>query len=616
MATQTYTPKVHDVWNTLDEYGLLLGIPRIPGEDNRTYLKRLESAVSAQRGSSLQALVNTISAMLGLSSYTVTGQRHFQLSYKPVVSKDDGTPLSITVTIDGVGQTQLDESTWDSATDGFIIWKEWDGTYSQMLEFKKVPADGSTIIVQYWTYTNYDYAEVVDTFTGVDAQTPGNNQIEIYEVSDPGFIAQYTDANGNLQDPYLRLLLDINALYKRTWGEFKWDRFYWDDGTKLNVLKSYYDGPTLTDTSAYENGVGYGGALKMVGINENGEALILPGYFFLKGKEYYLFANKHYLVLDPNDYGGSLANIPLTITYRDEFDNEISENIHPRWGAPIVVTRPVNYNMLIIGYGGHKLVDINDPGLRKIYDHEYFSFDIVGDDIAECYQYITRDTSGTYFEPTPTKLRKRTAAPTEVILPSDNDYFIITPGSKQTLITINTNYTSNTHLVEMEIGGDVHAVSGLKGPVLDNNEYSIAGTYLGIGSLVPIDVLRVYASRDSVKLNQTFGISVEVIDIEGARMGGVEIIIDPPSGVTIQMENTGSQDGELGHTYNDGTLYGRLKIIDPGTVTAGSTIQFTVRARVVTTASWDSEYNLTAINTNGNEKTFEWTQTLEIRYDG
>jgi len=686
MSTQSYKPITHDIWNVLDEYGLLLGIQRFPGEDNRSFMSRLRSAVTVERGTSLQGLLNAISAILGLSSYTLTGQRHFQLSYKPVDKDDQLQAQSINVQIDGVSQTQIDESIWDSATDGFIVWKEWDGTYGQMLEFKNAPADGATITVEYTTKIDDNYVSVKDTFTGVGAQAPGSNQIEIYEVASTDFINQHKTPTGQLDDEYRRLLLDINSLYKRTWGEFQWDKFYWDDGTKLNILESYYDGQGVIQSDAYENGVGPGDALKMIGINEKGEALILPGYFYLNGQEYYLFANKHYNILDPNDYGGFIPdNVTLTYTFVDLYDQVHTVNIHPRHEAPIVVSRPDITDLLKIDYSGDRIVDIDDPDLKKIYDPGLL--DIAGDNIAKCYQYpfmvpmqpqetstydvggpnehkhtwtfnnnivdaanqngytdraadghyhqitrgvvqpagsdnhthtITVPTNYGFYEPTPTLLRKRISDPAETPLPRDSEYFKLTISDDKTAITVEP-YRNLIHRVEFEVGNNICVVSGLTGPVLDNNRFNVSAVFLGIGSLVPLGTLQVYSSRYSVKLNQPFGLSIQALDIEGARMAGGEVLVDAPAGVKISEEIGNAQEDSLslGHIYNDGTLYRRLKItyVDSGSIPSYPDIDFTVRVRFTTTADWDTEYGLTPISTNENEKTFEWTKTVRIRYD-
>jgi len=96
-------------------------------------------------------------------------------------------------------------------------------------------------------------------------------------------------------------------------------------------------------------------------------------------------------------------------------------------------------------------------------------------------------------------------------------------------------------------------------------------------------------------------------------------LVDAPAGVKISEEIGNAQEDSLslGHIYNDGTLYRRLKItyVDSGSIPSYPDIDFTVRVRFTTTADWDTEYGLTPISTNENEKTFEWTKTVRIRYD-
>jgi hypothetical protein len=56
-----------NIWNCFDEIGLLLGLPRIPGEKNKTYKDRLTDVYAHPADATYQGLVNGVSRELGLS---------------------------------------------------------------------------------------------------------------------------------------------------------------------------------------------------------------------------------------------------------------------------------------------------------------------------------------------------------------------------------------------------------------------------------------------------------------------------------------------------------------------------------------------------------------------
>ena len=66
------TPEVYNVWNCFDEFGLLLGLPRIPGEYNREYQERLTDVYTNPANSTYQGLIYGVSRELGLSQDDVT----------------------------------------------------------------------------------------------------------------------------------------------------------------------------------------------------------------------------------------------------------------------------------------------------------------------------------------------------------------------------------------------------------------------------------------------------------------------------------------------------------------------------------------------------------------
>jgi hypothetical protein len=65
----TYTPVIHQVFDELDDFGLLLDLPRIEGERNPSYKQRLFDVFTNRANSSYSGLINGITRELGLSLY-------------------------------------------------------------------------------------------------------------------------------------------------------------------------------------------------------------------------------------------------------------------------------------------------------------------------------------------------------------------------------------------------------------------------------------------------------------------------------------------------------------------------------------------------------------------
>lgn len=66
------TPDVYNIWNCFDEFGLLLGLPRIPGEKNRAYKARLLDVYTNPANSTYSGLINGISRELGIASSRIS----------------------------------------------------------------------------------------------------------------------------------------------------------------------------------------------------------------------------------------------------------------------------------------------------------------------------------------------------------------------------------------------------------------------------------------------------------------------------------------------------------------------------------------------------------------
>lgn len=66
MATTRFTPVIHAVFNEIDQFGLLMGLPRLEGERNPEYKQRILDVMVRRAGSSYLGLIYGITRELGL----------------------------------------------------------------------------------------------------------------------------------------------------------------------------------------------------------------------------------------------------------------------------------------------------------------------------------------------------------------------------------------------------------------------------------------------------------------------------------------------------------------------------------------------------------------------
>lgn len=83
---------VHHVWNELDEIGLMLGLPRLFKEDNRSYKLRLINVFLLPRGANAEGLINGIAGLTGINPKDISLYDLSDLAFKGTLLNDDGTP--------------------------------------------------------------------------------------------------------------------------------------------------------------------------------------------------------------------------------------------------------------------------------------------------------------------------------------------------------------------------------------------------------------------------------------------------------------------------------------------------------------------------------------------
>lgn len=139
------TPEVFNIWNHFDEFGLLLGLERIPGEKNRDYKERLLGVYTNPSNSTYDGLRNGISRELGLEASDITIEKLSDLmdpDYSSNLLNSDGNAIGTKLEDYALevydhnpvfwGNIISDESYWDGVdeeTNGYDFLPHiWDPT--------------------------------------------------------------------------------------------------------------------------------------------------------------------------------------------------------------------------------------------------------------------------------------------------------------------------------------------------------------------------------------------------------------------------------------------------------------------------------------------------------
>lgn len=299
--------EVHQIFNELDEFGLLVGTERLPSEDNASYRERLLGFRKLQPSSTVQGLINAISKELGLEEYNVIDKHYFWLEHTPDVA------YSVTVKVDGAEVTGQRYDVWplpygwsdipaatgiyETSNDGWVLWRQPDGSYSRLLELIDIPA-GDYISVEYTyrvdedTYTTTDKDESldrVDPLYGLDgywkiyrAETPNpTSQVTVNELTNSTYLASLMV--NDLPSPYAKTIITyIKEASPIGWGDFTWDEAYWqDDFDTFETLPSLFDASMewfqeFDDPNDFQSGVDGGNSLLLTALEKSGTPLPHP----------------------------------------------------------------------------------------------------------------------------------------------------------------------------------------------------------------------------------------------------------------------------------------------------------------------------------------------------
>ncbi len=269
MTRRIQTP--HQIFNTLDELGLLSGLDRDPGESNLDYKQRLADFWKNNPASTNQGLVGALSVEFGLEPYNVINKNFFWLEHQPITASGvtvlidgvDKTPQLVNYTVKPSGWPDIRQSEfYGTAESGWILWQDDIGEYTRLLEFVDTPS-GSFVSVEY----SYDEGgkvfspiegdqdlERTDPIYGLDGywkiyreETPdASQQIVINELGDRDYL--FDEGNGlvdNVGIPTMLLKRIVSLIQEASpisWGRFTWDEaFFQDNPESIETLPSIFD---------------------------------------------------------------------------------------------------------------------------------------------------------------------------------------------------------------------------------------------------------------------------------------------------------------------------------------------------------------------------------------
>lgn len=116
-----YNLEVHHVWNVFDEFGLLLGLNRLPRERNEQFKKRILDVFEHPGTSTSEGVRNGLARELGLSREEVEVVPFHESAFGTELIKPDGTPTETMVRYAKQINEQL-KFTWDTLNLGEAYW--------------------------------------------------------------------------------------------------------------------------------------------------------------------------------------------------------------------------------------------------------------------------------------------------------------------------------------------------------------------------------------------------------------------------------------------------------------------------------------------------------------
>lgn len=212
---ETLKLQIHHIWNVFDEFGLLLDTPRLYGETNAEYKKRLLDVFRHPANAAKRGLYNGIARELGLT--------------KEVKWRDGGQDLVLNDVRIDLDSIEVDGAPWPKD----LLYEDDSG---RVVLLADLMYEGVERTVRY--------------IAGVDVY-------ELHDKRNLAFQKELYDMDGHAT-AMLQYYVDlINKKVPISWGQFLWGIDYWDIGTTEmsgeGCLPSFYDAD-ISAWKAYREG--------------------------------------------------------------------------------------------------------------------------------------------------------------------------------------------------------------------------------------------------------------------------------------------------------------------------------------------------------------------------
>lgn len=308
----------HVLWNVWDDLAILVGLSRQPQEDNHYLRKRILENYQFKGDSTLQGLTNAINRELGYKVYNVINKEFYLLELAPSIQH----PVTVEVDVragyseydnqvlDAIPQPEgwtvpsgiitfhdYDNAVASGLPDSWILWRDAQGNYTNILQFIDPPPHKAKIRITYsyragesiYTRVEEDFDEFTETdqiyqlegkYTSRKKVNPDpESSVIIHELNDQDFLTSTAhgllDSDGVATEKLEAIVESVRKASPILWGSLIADRSFWDAGSddfvSLESLPSYLDARvsgyyrTVDDfygsgviKSDYQSGVGYG----------------------------------------------------------------------------------------------------------------------------------------------------------------------------------------------------------------------------------------------------------------------------------------------------------------------------------------------------------------------
>jgi len=260
----------------LDRFALLLGITRNYKETIYEFYKRLNifnykwNIDKYGINKTTQGIINDISVTLEKPHFNAIEKHIYFLNYSPSMFKDSNNTLAdVHIYIDTSGiyneflprlkqypilpsgwvDLGLSNSYFDSlgnkiAESGWLLWRNEDGTYTNILELINLPKNGAKIKANYWIKKDdifYSYEDIIDPYIATEDTrllvfNKTSGVFNIYSLSDDSFYSSLFTISGittTMQD-IIEKQHSMTSLYYK---DMEWNHSMWiDEDTQIKSI--------------------------------------------------------------------------------------------------------------------------------------------------------------------------------------------------------------------------------------------------------------------------------------------------------------------------------------------------------------------------------------------